>query len=332
MSGIRLTTIQHGLESVPGTLVAATFKYPGTGTLVFEDKIERPGYLTAEAGEGTIEDAFVSQTGTTINLNDAPCSVELLAYLLNIGVKSVPGPTSSFAFTFPTTTVNTIGSMTFEFATAQQEYEAGYGFLEKFSIHGDGGANNGQIMFNGVVRARAASASSKTPGLGVYANHQPLIINAATKFSIDAVGTAAGTGSHIAGTLRGFSLDCETGWKPGYYVDGRAAKDFSVPEGGGNNFKITGNLKLLMGATAVTEIANARAGTGRIVQIALAGTSGRAALLNLPLTFTAAPQIGETVENDLIMVSFPYAVGYSRTATAQGASINLTTSASLTIT
>lgn len=332
MSGIRLATIQHGLESVAGTLVAATFKYPGTGTLVFEDKVERPGYLTAEAGENTIEDSFVSQTGTTLNLNDAPCSVELLAYMLNIGVKSVPGPASSFAFAFPTTAVNAIGSMTFEYATAAQEYEAGYGFLEKFSISGDGGANNGVVQFNGVVRARKSAASTKTASLGVYANHQPLVINATTKFSIDAVGTAAGTAAHLSGTLRGFSLDCETGWKPGHYADARADKDFSLPEGGGNNWKITGNLKILLNATAITEIANARAGTGRIVYIALAGTASRVCAIALPLTFTAAPTIGDTVENDLILCSFPYAAGYSRTASAQGASITLTTSASLTIT
>src|SRR4030065_2720367 len=118
------------------------------------------------------------------------------------GVKSAPGPASCFAFAFPTAAVNAIGSMTFEYATAAQEYEAGYGFLEKFSIHGDGGTNNGVVQFNGVVRARSSTPSTKTASLGVYANHQPLIINAASTFSLDAVGTAAGTAAHLSGTLR----------------------------------------------------------------------------------------------------------------------------------
>lgn len=331
MSATRLTAIQHGRESTPGTLVAATWIYPGEGTVEFEDKVEQPMYMTGVAGR-PVEYAFISQTGTTINLSDTPCSVELLAFMGNIGVKQVLGPATSFPFTFPTTAANTISAYTFEFATAQQEYECGYCFLEKFSIHGDGGSDNGVVKFNGVVRGRSAAASTKTSSLTIYANHQPLVINAATKFSIDAVGTAAGTGSHISGVLRGFSMDVETGWKPGHYADNRSAKDFSVPEGGGVDYKITGNLKLLLGATAVTEIANARAGTGRIVQIALGGTSSRAAAINLPLIFTAAPKIGDKTENGLLMVEFPYDASYSVTATAQGAAINVTTSASLTIT
>jgi len=332
MSGINLVKVQHGIEAVAGTLVAATMVYPGEAEVTFEDKVELPDYTTGFGGGSATEETFMSQTGTTLTLKDTPCSVELLAYMLQAGVKTTGSGTSSFAFAFPTTAANTISSYTWEFATALQEYEAGYGFLTDFSIKADGGANNGKVMFNGIVRARKAAASTVTASLSRYSTHEPLMINGASKFSIDAAGTAAGTASHLAATLRGFSMDVKTGWFPGHYADARTANDFSVPEGGGTAYEITGNIKLLLNATSVTELANSRAGTSRMVYIALDGTSSRKLAIALPLVFTSAPKLATPVENGLIMCEFPYRSKYSRTSTAQGPSITGTTSAALTIT
>jgi len=330
MSVYKLTAIQHGLEATAGTAVPATFKWAGEGELEFEDHVEQPAYMTNEAGY-TVEDTFVSATGSTLRLKDTEASAEILAYLCNMGVKAAVGPASTFAFTFPTTAVNTLRYFTWELATSVQEYEFAYGFAESFSIHGDTMANNGRVQLNAIIKGRKAAASTLTASLGFVANHQPLNLNNAT-IKFDAVGTAAGTAAATSGYLRGFSMDVKTGWSAGMYADGRSALDFAVAEGGGGGYEITGNLKCLLSATGVTEIANSRAGTGRVVQIALNGTASRLVKLNLPLIYTAAPQIGGTVENGLIMVSFPFKAGYARTVTAAGPEINITTSSLLTIT
>ncbi len=331
--GLKLTKLQFAPEPTAGTLVAATLKWPGEAEFVFDDKIELPPYAQGEAG-WTLEDAFISSTGSALNLKDTECSAEVLLYVCQFGLKKIAGvAASTFAFTLPTTGANTIGSSTWEFGIngqVTQEYEFGYGFFPSFSVHGDAEANNGRLLINGVVKGRKAAASTETAALSLIPAHEPLNFNAAT-IKIDALGTAAGTAAATAGFLKAFSMDVETGWSPGGYADGRTTKDFSIPEGGGTSYKITGNMKCLLNSVGVTELANARAGTGRIVQVSVAGTSSRVVKFNLPLTFTEAPKLGGETANGLILATFPYQAGYSRTATAQGPNIDITLSAAVQV-
>ena len=330
MSQYKLISIQHGLEGTAGTSVAATFKWKGNGKFKFLDSVHTPelDYATGVLG-GNVEGAFIGDTGSELTLEDTEMSAENLIWLLNGAVKSVPGAASTFAFTFPTTSANTIKTFTWEFATASQEYEFAYGFISKFGISGDVNSNNGRMMVNAVVNGRAATASNATSSLGFLANHEPLNFNNAA-IKIDAAGTAAGTASATAGTLKGFSLDCETGWTidASRYADGRSAKDFSALTF--TDYKLTGNLRILENATAVTQIANARAGTPIVVQILVNGSSSRAVKFNLPMVFTAPADLGND-SNGLHLLEFPFTAGYSRTSTAQGPEINITASASTTL-
>lgn len=330
MSQTKLTKIQHGLESTAGTGVAATFLWKGNGKFKFLDSVHTPEleYAIGVLG-GNVEGAFIGDTGSELTLADTEMSAENLIWLLNQAVKSVPGPTTTFAFTFPTTAANTIKTFTWEFATGAQEYEFAYGFCSKFSVSGDVNANNGRMMLNAVMNGRVASASTVTASLGFLANHEPLNLNNAT-IKIDAVGTAAGTAAATSGLLKAFSLDCETGWTidAARYADGRSAKDFSTLTFG--DYKLTGKLRALLNAAAVTQIANARAGTPIIVQVAVNGSSSRVVKFNLPLVFTDTPELGSD-ENGLHVVEFPFSAGYSRTSTAQAPEINITASTSTTL-
>ncbi len=338
MSGVKLSAIQHGLEVTPGTGVAATWKWPGEGELEFEDKVVRPPYMTGEAGQGAAQDVFVAQAGTKVTLNDTPCSGELLVYLLNIAVKGIAtgtgiGPyTWDFPFPKNAATLNAIKTYTFEYVTAQQTYKALYGFCESFSIHADEGANDGVVMVNGVVRARKAATATATASLNPYANHSPFVVDGAT-VKMDALGVAAGTAAATSGYIKAFSLDCTTGWFPGRYLDGRTSYDFSVHEGGGNNYALTGTFKALLNANAVSDIANAQAGTGKVWQINLQGANSRFAKLNLPLIFTAVPKIGREETNGLITVSFPWAGAFDRAfAGGQAPNISLSLPNQITLT
>lgn len=324
----KLLKVQHGLESVAGTLVAATFKWKGGGKLKFEDAIITPEleYPTGDLG-GNIEGAFIAETGSTLTLDDTDFTAETMIWLGNMGIKTVGGAASSFAFAFPTTTPNSISSFTWEIATAAQEYEFGYGFCESFNVHGDVGSDNGRIMVNAVMRGQKAAPSTATGSLGFLANYQPLNINNST-IHFDTVGTAAGTASATSNYLKAFSIDVKTGWTPGKYADGRTAKDFSIAEFGG--YEISGKIRAVLTATAVTEIANARAGTPRIMAIKINGTSSRVVEFDLPLVYTEISDLGDE-KDGLIPVEFTFKSANSRTTTAQAPAINVTASASTTV-
>jgi len=331
MPQFKLISVQQGLEGTPGTLVPATFKHKGNGTLKFADSVRTPEleYALGTLG-GNVEGAYVPETGSVLTLSDCPFSAETMIWTGNRAIKALPGAASSFAFAFPTTAANTINYFTMEMATATQEYEFGYGFTRSFNVHGDVGADNGALMYNEVIEGRKAAASTATASLGFLANYHPLSINYTT-IHVDAVGTAAGTASAITGWVRGFSIDVETGWSTenARFAAGRSALDFDVPTFG--DYKITGNIKALFGSNSVTQLANARAGTPIVFALKCNGASSRLVTFALPSVFTAAPDLG-TDDNGLHVVEFEFSSAYSRTATAQGPSITVTATASTTVT
>lgn len=330
MSQVKLKYAQHGKESTAGTLVAATFKWKGDASLKILDTIETPE-LNVGTGVfgGNVEGAFISQAGSELTLPDSDLSAEGMVWLGNMAIKQVLGAATTFTFSFPTTAANTLQTFTWELATATQEYEFGYGFCPEFSIHGDVGANNGRLLVNAKIRGRKAAASTVTASLGFLANYEPLsIYNATVHF--DAAGTAAGTAAATAGYLKAFNVDVKTGANEGRYADGRSTLDFSTIDY--SDYEISGRLRCLLSATAVTEIANARAGTSRMVALKCNGTSSRLVQINLPLVYSESPSVGDQDADGMILVEFPFKSGYSRTATVQGPSIVCTASGSTTVT
>lgn len=334
MPQFKLSYSAHGMEATAGTLVPATFKHKGDSALKFDDAIAMPefDYALGVLG-GNVEGAHIADTGSTLTWSDCDFTAEDMFWLGNMAIKAITTSASADTinqFTFPSTSANTIKTFTFEAVTATQEYEFGYGFCESFSIHGDVGANNGRIMYNAVIKGRAASASTATSSLGFLANHHPLNINYAT-IHFDTAGTAAGTAAATSGFMRAFNVDVKTGWTvdAARYADGRSTKDFSTPIF--TDYEITGTIKAAFGSKAVTELANARAGTPRMISLKLNGASSRLVQIKLPAVFTDTPEIGSGNEGGLHVVEFPFRVGYSRTSTAQAPEIAVTASAAITL-
>ncbi len=327
----KLATIQHGKEASYGSTAAATFKWKGNGNLEFVEAVNLPEFDYAVGSPGNVEGAFVSSKLSRLTLADTPFSTETMIWLGNMSIKTVLGAATEFLFVFPTGSAgpNGITSFTWEVADNIQEYEFTGGFCESFSIHGDVGANNGQLLLNAVILGQAATASTVTAGLGFLANYEPLSIYN-TDIHFDTIGTAPGSAAKTSGLLKAFNVDVKTGWHPGAYADGRTTLDHGSIEYGG--YEITGRLRCLLNATAVTNIANARAGTPQNVEIGIAGTSSREVKIDMPIVFTAAPQIGDSEVNGLRTVEFPFRAGDSRTTTAAGVGINVTATASTTVT
>lgn len=326
-----LSVIQHGLEGTPGTLVPATFKHAGKGKLKFDDSIQTPGfdYAAGFAG-GVIEPTFIADTGATMTWDDTQFCAEDAMWLFNMGVKTAITAASAdsvVSFTFPTTSANTIGTFTHELGTPSQEYEFGYGVCTDFSIHGDVGADNGQIKYNAKHQGRVSAASTVTGSLGLIPNRHPLNMNYAT-LHFDAVGTAGGTASAVAAVFRAFNIDVVTGWELRKYGDGRSAKDGSVAVY--KNYEISGTVKFDLASSVVTRIANARAGTPEVMAIKMNGTS-RLVTAVMPLAWSEISEMGDD-DGGIIPVTLNFKSAYSTTSSAQGPSFAVTCSAATTVT
>lgn len=327
-----LSVIQHGIEATPGTLVPATFKHAGKGTLKFEDSMQQPGfdYAAGFAG-GVIEPSFIADTGAMVTWADTQFTAEDMMWLGNMGIKTsltTASADSVNTFAYPTTAANSISTFTHELGTPAQEWEFGNAVCTDFSIHGDVGANNGQIMYNAKHSGRVSAASTVTGALGLLANRHPLNINYAT-LHFDAIGTAAGTASATAAVFRAFTYDVVTGWELRKYGDGRSAKDGSVAVY--KNYEIKGTVKLDLDSATVTRIANARAATPEIMAIKMNGAGGRLVVLGIPLAWTDISEMGAD-DGGIISVTLNYRGGYSTTSSAQGPSVLVTASASITVT
>lgn len=328
---------QLGLESVKGTLVPATHSWLGPVTIEPEDEIVLPRYTRGILGGHIPEDAYVAGTGTAVNFGDTPFSVEQAAYLYNMLIKAAvtsagttPFLLDNFEFPSGAASINDFSTFTFEWSDGIQEYEAGYGFVEKMTVHGDADANGGALLMSAVARARKRAASTITASLSPISLIQPLNVRAGT-VKIDALGTAAGTAAATSNWLLSFSLEIVGGLVPDFSISGRADQDFAGVYYNGDH-RVTGKLTCYMDATSVTQIANARTPTGIVMQLRFPGTGTRAAAFNLPISWTKDPSWGGGDKKGFHLVELEFEAGRSTTTTAQSISCPINMSASTSIT
>lgn len=330
MSIVKANSVQHGLQAAWGTTAAATFKHFGSGVLKFDDQVNTYGFdMNVGAHSGIVELTSVDRTGAVLTLPDFPFSAEAAIWFFNQAIKALPGAASSFSFAFPVpgAAANSINYFTYELNTDTQEYEFDNGFITRFSIHA--AEDNPWILMNAVVEGGNVTASTVTGGLSWLAARETLTLPAAT-IKIDNLGTAPGTAAATTGYLKEFNIDVETGFTRGYYAAGRTAKDYGTVDYHG--YKISGKLRAAFGATAVTHIALARAGTGKNIQIACPGSSSRNVAFNMPIIYDAVPELGGTDKSGFQLVEFSFKSGDSTTSTAASPSFVVTASGSTTVT
>lgn len=332
MTQKRLRYAAHGLEATAGTNVPTTFKHRGDWQLEFDDHIVTPGfdYPTGYAG-GIVTTNYVSETGALLTLPDSDATFEGVIWLMQSAIKAVTGSQTTFTYGLATTAAQTPATFSWECVTAVQAYEFSYGFTEKWNINGNAHSDNGRIKYNRIVRGRKVTTTTATASMGFLANEDFMLINNSS-IKLDALGTAAGTASATSNWLKGISLDCETGFFVGKYADGRSTLDFSTIDGGGVDYKLTGEIEAVFNATGVTQLANARAGTAAIMQWLVNGNNSRSAKFNMPFVYTAAPKLNEDEVNGLVIARFPFQVGYDTTSTAQGPSVIVVPSGATTVT
>ncbi|GEM_PF-1014997 len=321
MAGIRaLRKIQFGLETTPGTAVAATHVWRGTGTLK-DEKV--PKAVKEEVGANhSLGLVYYSQAGAVIKLASTPASFEQLPYILATGVEDTTtgaadgsGSGKIYQFDSPVgdnAASNDIATLTVRAGDNQRVDVAEYVFCESFKIKG---AKGGPVTIEAALRGRQATDGDFTTGIDAD-TVEPILFGAG-KLYLDADGGTIGTTLKSA-TLLGFEFGGDTGWIPLWTADG--ALYFAAPVYVGNNADtggkaLTGKLMLVHNSNAETELAAARAGTVRLMRLKFEGsaltTPGttytyKTFILDAAIQYTDVPDLGE--EDDLDVLELPFRV------------------------
>lgn len=272
MAGIkRLKYIQFGLETTPGTPVAATRVWRGKGSL--EDTREVL-WVPEDVGViGGTDLTYTPKLGGSLKLDAIEATFEQLPYLLTSGVMARTtgvadgtGEGRIYTYTFPTTSLPTISTLTVEAGddlSGDQE-RAAYAFTTAFTLEGKAGE---AVMMSGEMVTREVVPAAKTPSVTIP--DAEVMLFGRSRLYIDAIGGTIGT-TQVQGVLLGAKLEVKTGWTPVLTGDQR---DFYVHDLNGEELSVVLTLRLKHTSAAQAEKVNWRAETPRLVRWEVFGSA-----------------------------------------------------------
>jgi hypothetical protein len=313
MAGIRaFRKIQLGPETTAGTAVAATTIWRGIGTI--QDNLETV-FPQEDIGilPGT-DRSYIPRVEAMLNLESTEATFEQLPYLFEMGIESVTPTTDAngeiYTYTMPmaSTDINTstdLGTYTIEGGDNQQAEEFAYAFARSITLSGSAGQ---ALMMSAEIVGRQVATTDFTADLSIPSVEDVLFSKGV--LYIDDTDTHPAT-TQVSNTLLAATLSINTGWTPVYTADGNVYFSFVkqvMPE-------VTLEVTFEHNASAVTEIANWRAGTARSIRLDFSGsTDAKYLYLDMVGKWDNFSQIGEQDGNDIVTGTFR--ARYNSTASA----------------
>lgn len=297
-----LRRLHVGLESTPGTLVAATRQLIGSGRLNEEAEFYRSTYpsgLRATPGGAGV----VTRRGTTLSWETELTAEEILWPLLT-GIRGGVTPTDDDGLKIWTfspelaTGIPTIDTATLEFldsdGVSNHYYgEAGYAFTRSFGISW---TVNQIATLTWEMAARARQSDTPTAGLTPYSGRVPLVSNLLS-VTIDSDWSSLGT-TAVEGVMRSATFSCTTGLDANYTMDGRSDADMVRHQVN----LLSGTLELVMelNASTATYFQSFRDNDLLFVRLAQTGPSNRLVQIDGCYRFSASPSFSEDNEQVLM--------------------------------
>lgn len=287
---IPLEKLQFGVESTPGTLVAATRVYLAENGGAWTPEIDRQAVDETRGVLAMVEDVDVRK-GSLLSVA-GNLDFEQIELALQTGIKSV-SPSGSGPYTrewLPSLTApETLKAATFEVAyrdgaSKHVEKEFGFGTCSKFSI---ATAFNQPAKLQADFFARAPQSSTFTTGQSAMARE----VIPSNKFGLWIDSSWAGLGTtQKSGLLRSSNLEVVTGAEPDYTHDARADLDFSQLMRG----LITGRLNVTCSVNGdfATEYAAWESGALRFARLKALGSGSRSFIVDVAGRYTAPPRFG----------------------------------------
>src|SRR6185295_6825380 len=172
MAGLKVfRKLQFAPEVTPGTAVATTQIWRGVGT--YEDQRKQP-YVEEEVGiVGGGGRRYLSNLLAQVTMGETPVTYQHLPYILSAGIKTVAaaadgvGTDFIYAYTFPTTSANTIKTYTLEVGDNQQAEKMEYGFVTDFNLKGAGGSDTDACMMDATWAGRQLATTTYTGSLSL---------------------------------------------------------------------------------------------------------------------------------------------------------------------
>ena len=304
--------IQLGRQSAVDTEVNATYKYPGTGTIL-DDIVVAQIDQDVGIASGTTE-VNIPMKGGILALGPDVASFEQILHILEMSIKTatpaIDGTGNDpyiYTYAFPTTSANTVKQYTVEAGDDVQEEQFLNAFCQDWTLSGSG-RNPYQLSAN--LRGGTVSPGTYTTDPGLSARNNMNF--GMTKIYIDDVTETGGPGTTIkSNTVRGVNFKYTSSIKAKDTADGRL--DFSFVQDT-MDYVATAEVEFEHDSIAVAEIAKYRAGTPRLLQIKIEGSTAFAnvgttysvptMLINLPGIWMNFGKIGENNGNDIVSGTF----------------------------
>lgn len=311
--------IQLGLESTPGTPVAATALYRGVGALKDDTEIvyseEDIGYI------GGASRNYIPKIGGTLTIDSTEATFEQLPYWLEAGIEAETptqdgtGSDYIYVYNMPTTAVNTTRYYTLEFGDNQQAEEMEYSFVSEFTLEGNAGE---AWKIGGTWMGRQVTPTTFTGAIALPTVED--IVFQKTKLYIDDEGGTIGT-TQKSNTLLSATLSHTTGLVPVWTADGNLYFSFVKLVTDETILELT----FEHDGTAVAEKAKWKAGDARLIRLLIEGSavatpgttySNKTLIIDLAGRYADFEALSDQDGNNIINTSFR--VGYSETAALKG--------------
>lgn len=324
-----LRKVQWGLESTPGTAVAATALWRGKGALIDDartvNEVEEEIGIFDGADRTNIPKLFA-----TLALAQTEATFEQLQYLFAMlfggpTTGSADGAGSSgykYQTTFPTTSVPTGKFYTIEGGDDYEAEEVEYCHATKVNLSGVAGE---AVMVSADIQGRQATRTTFTGSIAVPAVED--IMASVGALYLDAIGGTIGT-TQISQQLLRFSIDFEARWEPKFTIDGQLYFSYPVLTGKRISGTITFEHDAAVGGTGSGAKALWRAQTARLMRLQFTGssygtagtgttfTAKKGLRIDLPIKFTKIGTLEDQNGNDIVTATF--VSKYNATAATAG--------------
>lgn len=306
-----LEKLQYGIETTPGTLVAADTVMLAEQGGEFTEEIERVPIEEPRGVLAMVEDVDVRK-GSLLSYTQAMDYESSIMIPLLTGIKTVSAAGSGpYVYTvLPSMTApSSLAAATWEVAytdgaTKHVEREFGFGTTRRFTI---------TFAFNQVTKittdvfGRASQTSTFTASQAALA--RTVIPSNLWSVYIDSAWSGLG-GTQKSGLIRSGTLEIVTGADVDYTIDGRTDLDMTQLLRG----MITGSLQLSMAVDAnfTTELAAWRAKTPRFVSLEATAGANNIVELGMSGIYTSPPSY--SVDRGLRVADFTLDLRYDPTS------------------
>jgi hypothetical protein len=296
-----LRRLQMGKETTPGTAVAATSYWRGTGTIqdnlttVFPN--EDIGIIPG------VDRSYQPKTEALLTLDPTPATFEQVGYIFQMGICASTSSTDAngyyWDYDFPVATsdarVSTdLRTYTWEGGDNAQAEEFAYGFVRSFTLSGSAGE---ALMMSAEIVGREVGTSTFTGSLSIPTVTE--ILFSKGSLYVDPTSDSVGT-TQISNEFLDMDLSVTTGWIPVYTADGNLYFSFvkqAMPE-------IILSITFEHNTNAIAQIAAWRAETAKQIRLQFDGATGNQLIIDMAGKWDNFSKIGERDGNDIVTGTF----------------------------